>query len=118
MSLIPKTDKSQLSQESERTPDRRAEIQNARENGKEPLNEAEKKEYEEHLRIEKELDAEIQKMKADLAAGPSEEETMELLHDYNNIKDATQHVLGAMADMQRVTVASLHKAYNLPLSED
>jgi len=45
-------------------------------------------------------------------------EIMELLHDYNNIKDATQMVLGALATMRGVTVASLHEEFELPLKDE
>lgn len=42
-------------------------------------------------------------------------EIMELLHEYNKIKDSTQVILGALADIEGVTVKKLHQKYNLPL---
>lgn len=43
------------------------------------------------------------------------ERLMELLHKYNDIKDATQRVLGALAVHEGVTVKEMHKRYNLPM---
>lgn len=40
---------------------------------------------------------------------------MELLHKYNDIKDATQVIISRLANMEQVTVAEIHKRYNLPL---
>ncbi|XP_055607981.1 DNA repair protein SWI5 homolog [Uranotaenia lowii] len=40
---------------------------------------------------------------------------MDLLHKYNDIKDATQKVLGALAVLEGVTVKEMHEKYNLPL---
>lgn len=42
-------------------------------------------------------------------------ELMELMHQYNDIKDATQKVLGALAVMEGATVKEMHVRYNLPL---
>ncbi|KAH8264797.1 hypothetical protein KR038_001698 [Drosophila bunnanda] len=44
-------------------------------------------------------------------------ETIELLHEYNDLKDATQLVLGALATMKSVPIRSLYSTYNLPLDE-
>ncbi|KAK6630570.1 hypothetical protein RUM43_014555 [Polyplax serrata] len=41
---------------------------------------------------------------------------MELLHKYNDLKDATQILLGAIGNLEGVTVTELHNKYNLPLS--
>lgn len=40
---------------------------------------------------------------------------MELLHKYNDIKDATQVIINRLANIEQVTVAEIHKRYNLPL---
>lgn len=40
---------------------------------------------------------------------------MELLHKYNDIKDATQVIISRLANLEQVTVAKIHKRYNLPL---
>lgn len=41
---------------------------------------------------------------------------MQALHDYNEMKDLTQIVLGYLADSEQCTVLELHKRYNLPLN--
>ncbi|XP_034937700.1 DNA repair protein SWI5 homolog [Chelonus insularis] len=82
------------------------------------LSEKETEEYNRLLETERELEKELAKLKAELEAGPSIKETIEDLHEYNDIKDATQVVLGAMATMHGVTIASLHKEFNVPLKED
>ncbi|KAL1514162.1 hypothetical protein ABEB36_003467 [Hypothenemus hampei] len=38
---------------------------------------------------------------------------MQALHEYNDIKDTTQMVLGRLAQAQGCTVTELHKKYNL-----
>lgn len=38
---------------------------------------------------------------------------MKALHQYNDIKDATQIVLGRLAIVEGVTVAEIHQNYNL-----
>lgn len=40
---------------------------------------------------------------------------MQALHDYNDVKDATQLILGYLADVENCSVTDLHKRYNLPL---
>lgn len=42
-------------------------------------------------------------------------EIMELLHEYNDIKDATQIVLSALANYEGTTIKEMHLKYNLPL---
>ncbi|KAH8328495.1 hypothetical protein KR067_010235 [Drosophila pandora] len=46
-----------------------------------------------------------------------QKETIKLLHEYNDLKDATQIVLGALATMKGVPVRSLYASYNLPIVE-
>lgn len=82
------------------------------------LSQEEVADYNRLLATEKELDDELAKLKAELDAGPSIKETMNDLHEYNDIKDATQVVLGAMATMHGVTIASLHQDYDVPLNEN
>jgi len=41
------------------------------------------------------------------------DEIMKALHQYNDIKDATQIVLGRLAIVEGVTVAEIHQNYNL-----
>lgn len=82
------------------------------------LNEKEKKTYLKLLLLEEELDEELSKLRTELDSAPSKQTTMNYLHEYNNIKDATQVVLGALAQMREVTIASLHKEYNLPIADE
>ncbi|XP_017059968.1 DNA repair protein SWI5 homolog [Drosophila ficusphila] len=42
---------------------------------------------------------------------------IELLHEYNDLKDATQLILGAMATIKSVPIRSLYGTYNLPTVE-
>lgn len=50
---------------------------------------------------------------------PSEREMKsnlrQLMHDYNEIKDAAQAVIGALANVKCVTLKSLHEEFELPL---
>lgn len=41
------------------------------------------------------------------------DEIMKALHQYNEIKDATQEVLGRLAMIEGVTVAEIHRKYDL-----
>ncbi|XP_017122089.1 DNA repair protein SWI5 homolog [Drosophila elegans] len=43
--------------------------------------------------------------------------TIELLHEYNDLKDATQLVLGALATLKSVPIRSVYATYNLPVDE-
>lgn len=82
------------------------------------LNEKEKDAYLKLLLLEEELDEELSKLRTELDSVPSKQTTMNYLHEYNNIKDAAQVVLGALATMREVTIASLHKEYNLPTADE
>lgn len=42
---------------------------------------------------------------------------MQLLHEYNNLKDATQTVLGALAQAKGLPVKDMYKRYNLPIGD-
>uniref|UniRef100_A0A1I8M9P3 Uncharacterized protein n=1 Tax=Musca domestica TaxID=7370 RepID=A0A1I8M9P3_MUSDO len=44
-------------------------------------------------------------------------EIMQLLHDFNDVKDAAQIVLGALANLECKTIKEMHLIYNLPLNE-
>lgn len=79
-----------------------------------PLTEDEKIEANKLRECEKELDDELAKLKNDLNDGPSMVDTMNALHEYNDIKDAAQVVLGAIATMHGVTIASLQKDFDVP----
>lgn len=83
-----------------------------------PLTEEEKLEYSSFIAIKESLESEITSFNKNSEAQSSMKEIMELLHDYNNIKDATQVILGALATMRGVTVASLHEEFDLPLKDE
>lgn len=40
---------------------------------------------------------------------------MALLHEYNEAKDAAQAIIGALANLDSVTIRCLHDKFNLPL---
>ncbi|XP_033215269.1 DNA repair protein SWI5 homolog [Belonocnema kinseyi] len=90
-------------------------VKNSQEN---PLTEKEEEEYFKLVKLEEELDDELSKLKTELDLAPSKETTMNYLHEYNNIKDATQVVLSALATMREVTIASLHQEFNLPITDE
>ncbi|XP_044003096.1 DNA repair protein SWI5 homolog [Aphidius gifuensis] len=79
-----------------------------------PLTEDEKIEANKLREYEKELDDELAKLKNELNDGSSMVDTMNALHEYNDIKDAAQVVLGAIATMHGVTIASLQKDFDVP----
>lgn len=60
------------------------------------------------------LDKEISHLKS-LGITENLEPEMQALHEYNDVKDATQLVLGYLADVENCTVTDLHKRFNLPL---
>lgn len=63
---------------------------------------------------EESLDKEIASLVAE-GATTNLEPLMQTLHEYNEMKDITQTVLGYLANAQQVTVKELHQRYNLPL---
>jgi len=60
--------------------------------------------------LEKSLDIELEKLNK---RKNEKDEIMKALHKYNDIKDATQVVLGRLAILEGVTVAEMHRKYNL-----
>lgn len=56
------------------------------------------------------LDIELEKLKK---LKKEKDEIMKALHKYNDIKDAAQIVLGRLAIIEGVTVAEIHRNYNL-----
>ncbi|KAL4126664.1 hypothetical protein QTP88_010873 [Uroleucon formosanum] len=68
---------------------------------------AEKKDLHE---LDNSLDIELEKLKMKIK---EKDEIMKALHQYNDIKDATQEVLGRLAILEGVTVAEMHRKYNL-----
>lgn len=49
-------------------------------------------------------------------AAANKEKIMHALHEYNDVKDVTQIVLGQLADLYGVTVTELHKKFDLPIN--
>ncbi|XP_076242218.1 DNA repair protein SWI5 homolog [Calliopsis andreniformis] len=82
------------------------------------LTEEETREYFELLELEKGLDRELSDLRRQEKEFRSTEETMNLLHKYNDIKDATQTVMGAIAIANRTTVKNLYQHYGLSAEED
>lgn len=76
------------------------------------LTEEERREYYRLLEREKILDRQLSDAKAQDA------ETMNLLHKYNDIKDITQTILGALADVNGTTIKDLHEHYDLPIEDN
>lgn len=60
--------------------------------------------------LEHSLDVELEKLKK---KKKEKDEIMKALHQYNDIKDATQVVLGRLAIIEGVTVAEIHRNYDL-----
>lgn len=59
--------------------------------------------------------AEIKKLEADVSS--SEQKRITLLHQYNDVKDAAQVVIGVLASKQGVSIRELHEKYNLPVKD-
>ncbi|XP_043519981.1 DNA repair protein SWI5 homolog [Frieseomelitta varia] len=81
------------------------------------LTEEEIREYFQLIEYEKTLDQELSNLKNEEAEFRSTQETMNLLHKYNDIKDVTQMVLGAIAVATNTTIKNLYKQYNLSLED-
>lgn len=82
------------------------------------LTEEEIREYFKLVEYEKMLDQELSNLKMEETEFRSTQETMDLLHKYNDIKDVTQMVLGAIAVANKTTIRNLYKQYDLSLEED
>ncbi|CAL7938088.1 unnamed protein product [Xylocopa violacea] len=82
------------------------------------LTEEEIREYNELVEREKILDQELSDLKAQEIKFRSSQETMNLLHKYNDIKDATQMILGAKAVLNGTTIRDLYEQYGLSMEED
>lgn len=54
-----------------------------------------------------------QKLNTLLHAAAERTKIMEALHEYNDIKDAAQVVLGQLATFHNVTVMKMHEKYDL-----
>lgn len=76
---------------------------------------------EQHSIEARELSKEIKKLNQEIESLGDEtklrKEQMELLHKYNDVKDATQTIIGRLADAETVTFKSIHKDYDLPMND-
>ncbi|KAJ5539117.1 hypothetical protein N7513_007449 [Penicillium frequentans] len=61
------------------------------------------------------LEKEVAENKAELRNDPTEtvQRHVRLLHEYNDIKDAAQGLMGLIADAKGVRVAEIHKEYGV-----
>lgn len=82
------------------------------------LTEEEIREYFKLIEHEKILDQELTNLKIEETEFRSIQETMDLLHKYNEIKDVTQMVLGAIAVLNKTTIKNLYDKYDLSLEDD
>lgn len=83
-------------------------LNDERQSLKKKINELEKEELQ--------LDEEIAKL---LGRGVSTDLSLEMnaLHEYNNMKDMAQVVIGYLANFECMTVRDLHNRYNLPVDD-
>lgn len=88
-------------------------MKDSKSDGHLPLDQEEKQLYLRLLSTEKTLNREIAELIVQKERYRSAEEIMNLLHAYNDIKDATQIIFGAVASVKKVDVASLHEEYGL-----
>lgn len=66
-------------------------------------------------RREAELEREIAELQSENLSLEELDRQMDLLHRYNDIKDAAQVVMGRLAELENVTVKVLHEKYEAPL---
>ncbi|KAI8118481.1 hypothetical protein FF38_12277 [Lucilia cuprina] len=65
----------------------------------------------------KDLQKQLEDSTDSTAPAERKKEIMKLLHEFNDVKDAAQIVIGKLANMQGKTIKELHLEYNLPLNE-
>lgn len=82
-----------------------------------PLEDEKKQQFFKLLHLEKKLDTDLANLKTSREKYPSMKQTTNLLHEYNDVKDATQVVFGAVAQINNITVKSLYKDYGLPIND-
>ena len=68
-------------------------------------------------RKESELDQEIIQLQQEGLSIEELDHQIDLLHRYNDIKDIAQIVMGRLAELEGVTVKTLHQKYNVPLHD-
>lgn len=67
------------------------------------------------LQRENKLDREITELQSQGLSIDELDRQIDLLHRYNDIKDIAQIVMGRLAELESVTVKSLHERYGAPL---
>ena len=66
------------------------------------------------LQKETQLDREIAQLVSENLSVEELDHQIDLLHRYNDIKDVAQIVMGRLAELENVTVKSLHQKYGAP----
>ncbi|KDN37208.1 Swi5-domain-containing protein [Tilletiaria anomala UBC 951] len=64
------------------------------------------------------LQAQAEQLEEQLGGRDAEQivkEHIRLLHEYNEVKDATQILLGRLAHIEGVTIKAMHQRYDLPM---
>ena len=82
------------------------------------LTKEEKRKYFQLVEVERVLDRELSDLRNQEKEFRSTEETLDLLHKYNDIRDATQVLMGAIAVAEGSTVRNLYRRYGLSAKED
>nr|XP_023014142.1 DNA repair protein SWI5 homolog [Leptinotarsa decemlineata] len=70
--------------------------------------------YDRLLKENSQLDREIEELQK-RGVSTNLQPQMKALHEYNEMKDLTQLVLGYLADAEHVTIRELHKRFGLPM---
>ena len=66
---------------------------------------------------EAKLDEDIAQLELEGLSVEELDHQIDLLHRYNDIKDIAQIVMGRLAELEGVTVRSLHQKYGVPISD-
>ncbi|XP_050426164.1 DNA repair protein SWI5 homolog [Adelges cooleyi] len=67
-------------------------------------------EYDNLLEVEKNLDDQLKELQSKQI---ERQQVMNALHEYNDLKDAAQIVLGRLACLEGTTVAHIHRQYGI-----
>lgn len=69
------------------------------------------------ISLYKELQQQLDLVEAPTTSAERKQEIMNLLHEFNEVKDAAQIVIGKLANLEGKTIKQMHLEYNLPLNE-